>query len=254
MCGVHHGDNSGSAGNATAARSLSERPDRSGTVHNSATTSWKNTPNVHCRHACSKVESPFTEDGGVLLGAIGAGMSNICGSRVVPDLLDVFSDIARRNPGRPAIVHRGRALGYGRRPESANALATRPGHTPVPGSPHGRRADGPRAGNGGRTSLRAGRRGHRLPRRSGIPGGPPTGQGGGPVPYRGVRKVRRHTPTRRPIAGVTGPDRIPWESPGKPPRGRPRAARNNRPAFPSRALPHVENPPPGTPRPGDRHE
>ncbi|MFJ9454375.1 AMP-binding protein [Kitasatospora sp. NPDC101447] len=50
--------------------------------------------------------------------------------RVVPDLLDVFSDIARRNPRRPAIVHNGHALSYGRLLESANALATRLGPDP----------------------------------------------------------------------------------------------------------------------------
>ncbi|MFE6051519.1 AMP-binding protein [Kitasatospora sp. NPDC056446] len=61
----------------------------------------------------------------------GAGMSNNRGSlQVAPDLLDVFSDIARRNPRRPAIVHNGHALSYGRLLESANALATRLGPDP----------------------------------------------------------------------------------------------------------------------------
>ncbi|MFJ8623074.1 AMP-binding protein [Kitasatospora sp. NPDC093550] len=58
-------------------------------------------------------------------------MSNSHGSlQVAPDLLDVFSDIARRNPRRPAIVHNGLALSYGRLLESANALATRLGPDP----------------------------------------------------------------------------------------------------------------------------
>ncbi|MFD8782729.1 AMP-binding protein [Kitasatospora sp. NPDC059599] len=58
-------------------------------------------------------------------------MSNNRGSlRVVPDLIDVFSEIARRNPRRPAIVHNGHALSYGRLLESANALATRLGPDP----------------------------------------------------------------------------------------------------------------------------
>ncbi|WP_234322742.1 amino acid adenylation domain-containing protein [Streptomyces sp. NRRL S-350] len=42
----------------------------------------------------------------------------------------MFSDIARRNPRRPAIVHNGHALSYGRLLESANALATRLGPDP----------------------------------------------------------------------------------------------------------------------------
>ncbi|MER6299032.1 AMP-binding protein [Kitasatospora sp. NPDC001539] len=58
-------------------------------------------------------------------------MSNNRGSlQVAPDLLDVFSDIARRNPRRPAIVHNGHALSYRRLQESANALATRLGPDP----------------------------------------------------------------------------------------------------------------------------
>ncbi|MFH9349745.1 AMP-binding protein [Kitasatospora sp. NPDC017646] len=58
-------------------------------------------------------------------------MSIIRGSlQVAPDLLDVFSDIARRNPRRPAIVHNGRALSYHRLLESANALARRLGPDP----------------------------------------------------------------------------------------------------------------------------
>ncbi|MBD0689185.1 amino acid adenylation domain-containing protein [Streptomyces sp. CBMA123] len=58
-------------------------------------------------------------------------MSNNHGSlQVAPDLLDVFSDIARRNPLRPAIVHNGRALTYHRLQEAVNALATRLGPDP----------------------------------------------------------------------------------------------------------------------------
>ncbi|MFF2075980.1 AMP-binding protein [Kitasatospora sp. NPDC058162] len=60
-------------------------------------------------------------------------MSNNHGfPQVAPDLIDVFRDIARRNPRRPAIVHHGPALTYGRLLESANALATRLG--PEPGT------------------------------------------------------------------------------------------------------------------------
>ncbi|MFD7908066.1 amino acid adenylation domain-containing protein [Kitasatospora sp. NPDC059747] len=58
-------------------------------------------------------------------------MSNIRGTlQVVPDLFDVFIEMARRYPDRPAIVHRGRALTYRRLHESANALATRLGTDP----------------------------------------------------------------------------------------------------------------------------
>ncbi|MFE3505622.1 AMP-binding protein [Kitasatospora sp. NPDC059160] len=58
-------------------------------------------------------------------------MSNIHGfPRVAPDLLDVLRDIARRNPRRPAIVHRGPAPTHGRLLESANSLATGPGSNP----------------------------------------------------------------------------------------------------------------------------
>ncbi|MFJ4186698.1 amino acid adenylation domain-containing protein [Kitasatospora sp. NPDC089509] len=52
--------------------------------------------------------------------------------QVAPDLLDVFRDIARRNPHRPAIVHNGRALTYRRLLESVNTLAD--GLGPAPGT------------------------------------------------------------------------------------------------------------------------
>ncbi|MFJ2579506.1 amino acid adenylation domain-containing protein [Kitasatospora aureofaciens] len=58
-------------------------------------------------------------------------MSNSRGTlQVAPDLSDVFSEIARRYPRRPAIVQQGHALSYGRLHELANALATRLGDDP----------------------------------------------------------------------------------------------------------------------------
>ncbi|MFJ2865716.1 amino acid adenylation domain-containing protein [Kitasatospora sp. NPDC087314] len=50
--------------------------------------------------------------------------------QVVPDLIDAFTEIARRNPQHPAIVHQGRTLNYGRLAELANALAGRLGPDP----------------------------------------------------------------------------------------------------------------------------
>ncbi|MER7752560.1 AMP-binding protein [Kitasatospora sp. NPDC097643] len=50
--------------------------------------------------------------------------------QVAPDLIDAFTEIARRNPQRPAIVQQGRALSYGRLDELAKALATRLGPNP----------------------------------------------------------------------------------------------------------------------------
>ncbi|MEU9075493.1 AMP-binding protein [Kitasatospora sp. NPDC048538] len=50
--------------------------------------------------------------------------------QVTPDLIDAFTEMARRNPHRPAVVQQGRSIGYGRLAELANTLATRLGPDP----------------------------------------------------------------------------------------------------------------------------
>ncbi|MFC9330139.1 AMP-binding protein [Kitasatospora sp. NPDC057015] len=61
----------------------------------------------------------------------GAGMSKSHGTtEVTADLFDVFTEIARRYPSRPAIVHHGHVLGYRRLQELANTLAARLGAGP----------------------------------------------------------------------------------------------------------------------------